>query len=214
MYVKYCGCQTEDDYLLLSTSKADIIGFVFADSKRKVTIEEVSSWVGSHEKRKLIAGVFQNSSIEEMVSAAEKVPLDIIQCHGNESVSTIINLKKLTKKLIYKAIPYSDTISEQISEYAKYADAIVVDSVSKGQFGGTGISFSWNQVPAILKDAKKENVPCFIAGGINPENINTLLDYDPYGVDLSGGIEYKGKKSSDRIKKLERMILHANSNRT
>jgi phosphoribosylanthranilate isomerase len=214
MYVKYCGCQTKYDYLLLSSSKADIIGFVFADSKRKVTPEEVSSWVGSHEKRKLLAGVFQNSSIEEMVLAAEKVPLDIIQCHGNESVSTIINLKKRTKKLIYKAIPYSDTISEQIAVYAKCADAIVVDSVSKGQFGGTGISFSWTQVPAILKESKKENVPCFIAGGINPENINTLLDYDPYGIDLSGGIEFEGKKSSDRIKKLERMILHVSSNRT
>jgi phosphoribosylanthranilate isomerase len=214
MYVKYCGCQSEDDYKLLSSSRADIIGFVFAESKRKVTPEEVSSWVGFHEKRKLLAGVFQNSSIEEMVSAAKEVPLDIIQCHGNESVSTIINLKKRTKKLVYKAIPYSDTISEQIAVYAKYADAIVVDSVSKGQFGGTGISFSWTQVPGILKEAKKENVPCFIAGGINPENINSLLEYDPYGVDLSGGIEYEGKKSSERIKKLERMISHVSSNRT
>lgn len=213
MYVKYCGCQTEDDYMLLSTSRADIIGFVFADSKRKVAIEEVSSWVGSQEKQKLIAGVFQNSSVEEMVSAAEKVPLDIIQCHGNESVSTLINLKKRTKKLIFKAIPYSETISEQIAVYAKCVDAIVVDSVSNGQFGGTGISFPWTHVPAILKEAKKENVPCFIAGGINPENINTLLDYDPYGVDLSGGIEYEGKKSSERIKKLERMISNVSSNR-
>jgi phosphoribosylanthranilate isomerase len=214
MYVKYCGCQTEDDYLLLSSSRADIIGFVFADSKRKVAREDVSSWVRSHGKRKLIAGVFQNSSIEEMVSAAEEVPLDIIQCHGNESVSTIIKLKKRTRKLIYKAIPYSDNISEQIAVYAKYADAIVVDSVSKGQFGGTGISFAWTQVPAILKLAKEENVPCFIAGGITPENIDTLLDYGPYGVDLSGGIEYEGRKCSNRIEKLERMILHVSSNRT
>lgn len=213
MYVKYCGCQTEDDYMLLSSSRADIIGFVFADSKRKVEIEEVSSWVGSHEKQKLIAGVFQNSSIEEMVSAAGKVPLDIIQCHGNESVSTILNLKKRTNKLVYKAIPYSDTTFEQIAVYGKYADALIVDSVSNGQFGGTGNSFSWTQVPAILKEAKKENVPCFIAGGINPENINSLLEYDPYGVDLSGGIEYEGKKSGERIKKLERMITYVNSSR-
>jgi phosphoribosylanthranilate isomerase len=214
MLVKYCGCQTEDDYRLLSASRADIIGFVFAESKRKVTPEEVSEWIGSFEERKLLAGVFQNSSIEDMISTARKVPLDIIQCHGNESVNAIIELKKHTTKHVYKAIPYSGEIAEQIAAYAKCADAIVVDSVSKGQFGGTGTSFSWNEVPSILNVSVKHNIPCFIAGGINPENINSLLKYKPYGVDLSGGIEHEGKKSSERITKLERMISHASSNRT
>ncbi|MCM3718928.1 phosphoribosylanthranilate isomerase [Fictibacillus phosphorivorans] len=214
MYVKYCGCQTEEDYLLLSSSRADMIGFVFADSKRKVSPEEVSSWVRSHEKRKQIAGVFQDSPIEEMVAAAIRVPLDIIQCHGNESVNTIATLKKQTKKLIYKAIPYSEAISEQIERYGKYADAIIVDSLSKGQFGGTGTSFSWERVPEIMSFAKKENIPCFIAGGITPENIHNLLRCNPHGIDLSGGIESDGKKCKDRIEKLERMMLDVSSNRT
>lgn len=214
MIVKYCGCRTEDDYRLLSSSRADIIGFVFADSKRKVSPEEVSSWVSSHGIRKRLAGVFQNSSIEDMVSAVKIVPLDIIQCHGNESVDTIIELKIRTNKQVYKAIPFNETIYEQIAVYGKYADAILVDSVSKGQFGGTGTSFSWTEVPSILKEAKKVDVPCFIAGGITPDNIKTLLQYYPYGVDLSGGIEYKGRKSSERITELERMVSHASSNCT
>jgi phosphoribosylanthranilate isomerase len=214
MFVKYCGCRTEDDYRLLSSSKADIIGFVFADSKRKVTPEEVSAWVASLGKHKQLAGVFQNHSIEEIVSAAMQVPLDIIQCHGNESVQTIKELKEQTKKQVFKALPYSKAIDEQMALYADCADAILVDSVSKGQFGGTGVSFDWSEVPALLSAAEQYGISVFIAGGIKPDNISALLPYKPYGIDLSGGIEHEGKKCKEQITEIERKISYVSSNRT
>ncbi|MBY6035698.1 phosphoribosylanthranilate isomerase [Fictibacillus nanhaiensis] len=204
--VKYCGCQTEEDYRLLSATKANIIGFVFAESKRKVRGEEVSSWMRSYGKEKELAGVFQNASVDEILHVVSQVPLDIIQCHGHETVETLIQLKKQCSTKIYKAIAYGEDVIDQIALYAECADAIVVDSVSDGQFGGTGVPFAWTEIPQFIKKANKYNIPIIIAGGITPENIHTLLEYHPDGIDISGGIEREGKKCGIRIKKLEGMM--------
>jgi phosphoribosylanthranilate isomerase len=204
--IKYCGCQTADDYVLLSSTKADIIGFVFAKSKREVKLKEVSKWVECFGKQKKLAGVFKNASAEDMIHVAAEAKLDIIQCHGDERPETLLYLKKQTGKTIYKAIPFSSTINDQIALYSKCADAIIVDSVADGQFGGTGVPFSWNKIPLLLKEVQKYNLPVFIAGGINSENVKSLLDYNPYGIDLSGGIEKDGKKCAKRITELEGMM--------
>jgi phosphoribosylanthranilate isomerase len=204
--IKYCGCQSVEDYRLLSSSKANIIGFIFADSKRKVIPEEAARWIDLNGKQKKLAGVFQNASLETIFETASKLPLDIIQCHGQEQPETLLQLKKFVKAEIYKAIPFSDNVVEQIEHYSASADAILIDSMAGGQFGGTGIPFSWSKIPWIKKEAEKYNLPVFIAGGINPSNIKDLLQYKPHGIDLSGGIERDGKKCERRLTELERMI--------
>jgi phosphoribosylanthranilate isomerase len=212
--VKYCGCRSEEDYRLLTSTRADIIGFVFADSKRKVRTDDVKDWVRNHGKQKKLAGVFQNASIEQITDAISGIPLDIIQCHGNESVDMIDELKRETGMQVFKAIPFNDMIFEQIAHFAPSVDAIIVDSVSKGQFGGTGIPFSWSKVPSIIEVANRFQVSCFIAGGITPENVDSLLKFKPFGIDMSGGIEEKGSKSSEKIQKLEGVMFHVSNNRT
>ncbi|WNB93730.1 phosphoribosylanthranilate isomerase [Bacillus sp. NEB1478] len=204
--IKYCGCQSEEDYKLLSSSKAHIIGFVFADSKRRVSTNDVSRWIELYGKQKKLAGVFQNASVETIVNAANEIPLDIIQCHGQEQPETLLQLKNKLSTDIYKAIPFNEQVFEQIKYYSSSSDAIIIDSMSEGQFGGTGIPFSWSKVPAIINEAEKLNLPVFIAGGITPSNISALLQYKPHGIDLSGGIEKDGRKCEQRITELEGMI--------
>lgn len=204
--IKYCGCQSEEDYRLLIKTHANMIGFIFAESRRKVKPSDVKVWVQKNGRPKQLVGVFQNAANQEIINTINEVPLDTIQCHGVETVESIVELKKQTKKKVYKALPYSDQILEDIRLYGSAADAIIVDSVSKGQFGGTGVPFSWRNVPAIMKEAEQQGISCFIAGGITPDNVSLLLKFKPHGIDLSGGIEENGKKCKERIDKLERMM--------
>jgi phosphoribosylanthranilate isomerase len=214
LQIKYCGCRNLEDYILLSSSKATIIGFIFANSKRKVSIGETAKWVRSFEKTKKLAGVFQNAPLDEMIRASEEIPLDIIQCHGNESPDFIMKVKENTRKLVFKAIPFNDEVMTSIEAYSNSADAVIIDSVADGQFGGTGIPFTWSKIPELLQEAEKFHLPLFIAGGIHSSNVEALLSYRPYGIDLSGGIESDGKKSAERINELERKICDVNYNRS
>ncbi|MFG6494400.1 phosphoribosylanthranilate isomerase [Fictibacillus sp. UD] len=205
--IKYCGCQSEEDYSLLIKTNADLIGFIFAESKRKVKPSEVKRWVVKYGKPKKLAGVFQNASVQEIKDVITEVPIDIIQCHGAETEETIMEIKNQCNKEIYKAIAFSEHIFNEIESYGKAADAIIVDSVSKGRFGGTGVPFSWIDVPLMMKKAVQVGTTCFIAGGISPDNVSELIRYNPHGIDLSSGIEENGKKSVKRIEQLERMIM-------
>lgn len=204
--IKYCGCQSEEDYRILVNTNADYIGFIFAESKRKVSTTDVVRWIKRYGKPKKLVAVFQNASLKEMLDVKSKVPIDIIQCHGNESKEMIEEIKNRLNVKIYKALPYRQQILKDIEIYASATDAIIVDSVSNGQFGGTGVPFSWSDVPHMMKKAEEQGVPCFIAGGITPDNVSVLLAYHPHGIDLSGGIEENGKKSAKQIEQLERML--------
>jgi phosphoribosylanthranilate isomerase len=201
--IKYCGCKSAEEYKMLIATKADVIGFIFADSRRKVDPDKVSSWLKRTRTEKKIAGVFRNSPLDEIVSIANHVPLDIIQCHGDEPAEALLQLKEQSGKMIIKAIPFNEKVIEEIGKYSYAADAIIVDSALNGQFGGTGVTFSWSRVPAILKAARKWNIPCLIAGGINSSNVKELLSFKPDGIDLSGGIETDGKKCIEKIKEFE-----------
>ncbi|WP_416728836.1 phosphoribosylanthranilate isomerase [Fictibacillus sp. JL2B1089] len=205
--IKYCGCQSEDDYKLLIESKADLIGFIFAESKREVDPTEVNSWIEKYGKPKKLVGVFQNATLQRIKNVVNTVPIDIIQCHGTESVDQLKEIRVHCNKEIYKALPFSESIFKRIELYGKAADGLIIDSVSKGQFGGTGIPFSWEEVPNMMKASDGIGVTCFIAGGIKPENVSELMKLHPHGIDLSGGIEENGKKSVKKIETLERMIM-------
>ncbi|MET3728012.1 phosphoribosylanthranilate isomerase [Fictibacillus halophilus] len=205
--IKYCGCQSEEDYKLLIESKADLIGFIFAESKREVDPTKVNSWIQKYGKPKKLVGVFQNASLQRINDVISTVPIDIIQCHGTETVDQLKEIRDHSNKEIYKALPYSEHILKEIELYGKVADSLIVDSVAKGQFGGTGIPFSWKEVPNMMRKANALGVTCFIAGGIRPDNVSELIRHNPHGIDLSGGIEENGKKSLKRIETLERMIM-------
>ncbi|MGA4719633.1 phosphoribosylanthranilate isomerase [Fictibacillus nanhaiensis] len=205
--IKYCGCQSEEDYKLLIESKADLIGFIFAESRREVDPTKVNSWIQKYGKPKKLVGVFQNASLQRINDVISTVPIDIIQCHGTETVDQLKEIRDHSNKEIYKALPFSEHILKEIELYGKVADSLIVDSVSQGQFGGTGIPFSWKEVPNMMRKADALGVTCFIAGGIRPDNVAELVALNPHGIDLSGGIEENGKKSSQKIETLERMIM-------
>ena len=211
--IKFCGNKTYEDFKLAIQSKAEYIGIIFAESKRQVKEETVKSWlekvnIGS----KKLVGVFVNQDINEVIRLANSLPLSIIQLHGNETPAYVKKIKEKTNKHIWKVFHPSPSYQvKNILAYEGLIDGIVIDRKVGTQYGGTGTTFDWSQIPKFKKLAKKLSVPCIIAGGINPANVHELLTYKVDGIDISSGIESNFSKCEVLMRRMENMVLTTNS---
>ncbi|WP_226679711.1 phosphoribosylanthranilate isomerase [Sutcliffiella horikoshii] len=206
--VKFCGNKSLEDYEATVSSDADYLGFVFARSKRQVKPEQVAEWVVAVPPRnKRLVGIFVNQSKEFILHAVRTVPLDVVQCHGDEGLTFIKELKSQCNVDIWKVIHHEDeTTLNKLTPFIGTIDGFVVDKKVGNQYGGTGTSFNWEHIPLYDKLSKQYGIPYMIAGGINVETLQELLPYSPQGIDLSSGIEENFAKSKEKMNLIERMV--------
>jgi phosphoribosylanthranilate isomerase len=205
--LKYCGNYSFEDVQITANSRANYLGFIFAESKRSVTVHQVKQWLEQIQIPQKIVGVFVNASLEEIESVSRQVRLDVIQCHGEETPDFILTLKAAISQQIWKVVHHSENGLEKMKQYEGLVDGYVVDSKVSGQRGGTGQTFDWSSIPSYQKEAFRQQVPIFIAGGINPQTVKELLLYQPVGIDLSSGIEENGRKSIEIKNQLEKRVF-------
>lgn len=188
--VKICGIRSFRDVGIINTLKPDYIGFVFAESKRKVTIEEASSY-----SKKIIegirkVGVFVNHDTEFIRNAVNKCCLDVIQLHGEENH---LDYEDIGVE-IWKSFRIKK--SEDFLEIEKYSgEYFLTDSYVEGSYGGTGKVVDKN----IIKTIKgKKHI---IAGGLDKNNVSEFIKkFNPYCVDVSSSVETEGKKDFYKTK--------------
>ena len=193
MRVKICGITTVDDALICEQAGADAIGLVFYEpSPRCVDIEsamEIAKAVGPFIS---LVGLFVNADEETVGNICDRMSLDVLQFHGDESRDYCEQFSQP----YMKAIRMRDDldINQAMSEYSS-ASAILFDAYQKGVPGGTGETFDWERLP---KNASKRIV---LAGGLNPENVSSAIkQVKPYAVDVSGGVELKpGIKDKQKV---------------
>ena len=192
--VKFCGLFREKDIEYVNKVKPNYIGFVFAKSKRQVTIEQAIELKSKLNTNIKSVGVFVNEDIEKVLETLDKNIIDIVQLHGNESEDYIKTIKKRSEKEIIKAIKVS--CFEDIEAWKdSCADYLLLDS---GQ--GTGEIFNWDNI-------KNLNRSFFLAGGLNLENINeALLKVNPMAIDISSGIETNGVKDFEKMKEVIKIV--------
>ncbi len=195
--VKICGLKRLEDIEIVNRYKPDYIGFVFADSKRKVTHELAGKLRQNLDSGIIPVGVFVDADIDEIVDLFNRGIIEIAQLHGKESEDYIINLKQRTNNelKIIKAIEMADDIN--LLQYdSSHADYLLMDSGK-----GSGKTFDWR---LIRKDLKKE---FFLAGGLDSTNIAQAVDeFSPYAVDLSSSLEVNGFKDENKIREIMGII--------
>ncbi|QNF30668.1 phosphoribosylanthranilate isomerase [Metabacillus elymi] len=206
--LKFCGIRSLDDLKIVSSSQAEYIGLIFAESKRRVDPKIVKTWLKEVDitAKKLVA-VFVNPTANELADVLTNLPIDVIQFHGNESYEDIKKVKETFAGTVWKALHHHSKTIEEMHSFKNIVDGFVIDSRMKGQWGGTGVSFDWSAVPHYIKFSRDTSKLCFIAGGVNESNIGKLLTYHPQGIDLSSGIEVDNKKSKDKIERIEERVL-------
>ncbi|WP_042220513.1 phosphoribosylanthranilate isomerase [Oceanobacillus manasiensis] len=197
MLVKVCGIQTVHAAKVAVEAGADFIGFVFADSKRKISPKD-AALIGSHLPPSVKkVGVFVNETKEVMEQIAEEVNLDYIQLHGDEPAS----LARELSSPVIKAFSVGGSNAEEMKDYP--CDYYLLDSPVGKYHGGNGKTFDWR----IIEELTFKPSKFILAGGLTPENVGQAIQVaNPLGVDVSSGVETLGEKNS---KKIQEFIINA-----
>ena len=190
--VKICGLSTKEAVKTAVSAGADYIGFVFAPSKRQVTVEqaiELAKFIPSHIQK---VGVFVSPSRADLLEAIEKVGLDLVQVHG-----------QVVDKL-FENLPCGSIQAVQIGEGEhvpnSQADYLLFDA----PVAGSGQIFDWGRL-----DTTELAQPFFIAGGLNEDNVEEAIQhFTPYAVDVSSGVETNGQKAHEKIRRFIERVKH------
>lgn len=195
--VKICGIRRIEDVEAVNEAEPDYVGFVFATSKRMVTIDEareLSKFLKPNIKR---VGVFVDKNPEFVKKAKEECRLDVIQLHGEEDVEKYIDLNCE----IWKSISIKDKQDLLKEKQYKENIAVLLDTYSKEVKGGSGQRFCWE----FLNEYKIQR-KWILAGGINIHNVDFALKYMPTVIDVSSGVETDGKKDRNKIIEFVRKV--------
>lgn len=197
MKVKICGLQNATEVQGTVAAGADLIGFVFAESSRQITIQqaqELASFIPAGIQK---VGVFVNPTLAEVEQASREVPLDVIQLHGKESPEFVrqLNLSVIKSLTIVNG--------KELSTMASYplGTTFLIDGPGQDFAGGSGQQFDWQSIdPGLVAQYQ-----LFIAGGLKATNVQEAINYfQPSGVDVSSGVETNGKKDLTKIKQFIR----------
>ena len=189
--VKICGLKEEEHVLSAVHAGATWVGFMFAPSKRQISIEraaELAKLVPSHVKK---VGVFVNPTEEQVREAVNAVGLDYVQYHGNEEPEFILKLGYPSIKAL------SIRTYEDVEKANKYdVDFYLFDAPGTDFAGGSGKVFDWS----LLDQLSIPKGHVILAGGLNSENVGRAIEQvQPFGVDVSSGVEREGVKDSHLI---------------
>jgi phosphoribosylanthranilate isomerase len=191
--VKICGICDAVGAAVAVEAGADLIGFHFCSSQRRVTPEEAKTIVDTLSLRPTIVGVFIDQGADEVRQMSDFVGLDLLQLHGSESPGfdagrPVMNVLKVK--------------DGRVPDAQRWPDPVMLDSWSADQRGGTGQVWDWELARPLLAARR-----VFIAGGLEPGNVGKVVSgFQPYGVDVSSGVESSVRvKDPDKV----RAFVHA-----
>ncbi|MDR2202472.1 MAG: phosphoribosylanthranilate isomerase [Clostridiales bacterium] len=201
--IKICGVFRSEDAPLINAARPDFVGFVFAKSRRRVTVETAQRLRTLIDSDVKSVGVFADADEDLIAEAFGRKIIDLAQLHGGEDDAYIARLKILGIPVVKAARWQGAQAAASFDARYKSADYILLD----GSSGGAGTAFDWSQIKrAGLKK------PYFLAGGVNPGNIRAALNVlpRPYAVDISSGAETDGVKDGAKIAEIMRIAKGVN----
>lgn len=203
-HIKICGIQDENHALAAIEAGADFIGLVFAPSRRQVSPQKALSLVEvvrGLRSGPAVVGIFVNAAAQEVNHIADYCQLDWVQLSGDETWQYCQELKKAIIKVIHvSSRQKTDEILADIETgYQLLPEKELVcllDSRVGSAYGGTGQVFNWQ-----LAREVSARFPVMIAGGLTPANVGQLIrEVQPWGVDVSTGVESNGLKDASKIR--------------
>ena len=190
--VKICGLSNIEAVETAVSAGADYIGFVFAPSKRQVTVEQaidLAKFIPRHIQK---VGVFVSPSRAELLEAIEKVGLDLIQVHGQVADD------------LFEDLPCASIQAVQVDGDGHVPNSRANYLLFDAPVAGSGQTFDWGQL-----DTTGLAQPFFIAGGLNEDNVEEAIQhFTPYAVDVSSGVETDGQKDHEKIRRFIERVKH------
>jgi phosphoribosylanthranilate isomerase len=218
-WIKICGITNLEDAKVAVDAGADALGFVFYEkSPRNIDPDTARDIVAQLPADVEKVGVFVDEPAKRIREIAQRASLTGAQLHGDPTNGTalqdldsvqerfgisklilVISGEKLTKDGFF--------ISEHLKQRIY---AILLDSGSSSQPGGTGNRFDWSKTYSMAQ-ALSLMVPVIVAGGLDPSNVGEAVKlFRPYGVDVASGVEGKpGKKDVQKVNAFVKAVREA-----
>jgi phosphoribosylanthranilate isomerase len=208
MWIKICGNTTLEDAQMAAEYGATAVGFVFAPSPRRVTVDAVrkitAQLPGTVEKY----GVFVDEGFDEVVSTIEECGLTGVQLHSATDMGLRLREHFAARSThgrlgIVPVLHYGAQLDAQLDALRQdhATDAVLVDSRTATMVGGTGLSYDWHGArSSFLRSA--QHLRLIAAGGLRPENVaEAVYTLQPWGVDVASGVEGSpGHKDAAKVK--------------
>jgi phosphoribosylanthranilate isomerase len=194
--VKICGITNAEDARVAADAGANAVGLVFAESPRRVNVEEARRISMALPENILKVGVFVDEEPAEILRISREVGLGLAQLHGDETPETVTAVRRGGVKVM-KALRVRDADSfEALDRYE--ADLILLDAHSERARGGTGQRFDWDVAKS---STGRDNI--VVSGGLGPENVREAVEFfEPYGVDASSSLEDgPGRKNGELVRR-------------
>ncbi|MBW2610069.1 MAG: phosphoribosylanthranilate isomerase [Deltaproteobacteria bacterium] len=204
--VKVCGITELQDASVAVELGADVLGFIFAPSPRRISPDEAREIISALPPFVKTMGCFVNEEPATIREIIYYCGLDLIQLHGDESPDFCQEfMPYATRALRMK----DETTLRTIEQYQGKVRGLVLDTYTKRKVGGTGKTFDWE----LAVKVKDMGIPVILAGGLNPSNIERAIStVRPYAVDVNSGVEERpGKKSHTLLKELFEKIEKINT---
>lgn len=191
--------------------KPDFAGFIFANTRRKISSVQAKQFREALDAEIPAVGVFVNEDISVITSLVQNGCIDLIQLHGEEDADYIRRLREVCDVPVIKAVKVQTV--EQIRQAAALpVDYLLLDTYRKGVLGGTGEAFDWE----LLREAKAAagdtaegelfGKPYFLAGGLHAGNLREAAALGSYGLDISSGIETDGSKDFTKMVEVMKLL--------
>ncbi|MEA5444542.1 phosphoribosylanthranilate isomerase [Gammaproteobacteria bacterium AB-CW1] len=180
--VKICGITTAEQARWAAEAGADAIGLVFHEpSTRAVGIQQATDIIAAIPAYVSVVGLFMNPDAAQVRTVLERLPLEMLQFHGEESADFC---RRFGRRYV-KAVGMSGELDlEQASQLYPDAAALLVDSHAGRRAGGTGERFDWSRLPS------RPDFDLVLAGGLAPGNVaEAIRVVRPWAVDVSSGVE-------------------------
>lgn len=191
--IKICGITREHDVSAVVDNGADALGLVFyGKSPRHVSVPQAELLGRAVPPFVTVVGLFVNPTVDYVHEVLAKVPLDVLQFHGEEIPELCAQFGKPYLKAI--RVKPGVNLVECAARYAG-AQGLLLDAFVEGTQGGTGESFDWSLIPHDL------SLPVILSGGLHAGNVAAAIrQVRPYAVDVSSGVEAaKGIKDAAKI---------------
>ena len=204
MIVKICANKSIEEAQMCIDANADMVGILVGqkhsstDFVDKETARTICEYVNG---RCSVSLVTHLKSAAEIIELTKFIGNDVIQLHSDIAeleVEKIVNELPHIKLVRLIHVSTDGKIQTDISKF-KFADFYLLDSfnLKTNQVGGTGLTHDWNKSRELIKQLNK---PTFLAGGLNPNNVQTaILQAEPYGVDVNSGCKVEGKKNAKKV---------------
>ena len=206
---KLCGLGTEDDVRAAVDAGADALGFVTdvdVDTPREVAPERAADLIETVPPFVTTVAVTIPESVGAAVEVADRVDPDAIQIHGEFGADGVREIRDRAGVGVIVAIGAGER--DRARALDGVADALLVDSLTDEDAGGTGETHDWEATRELRTEL---DTPLVLAGGLTPENVQEAVGtVDPFAVDVASGVERDGEPGRKDHDAMRAFVREAN----